>query len=150
MSSWPLTALGKLCHRDRRPVEPNSVEVDALPFVGLEHVAGGTGDISLSGGSRIGEGKSISFRFDARHVLYGKLRPYLNKVALPEFEGRCSTELIPLLPSAHADRGYIAALLRREQTVQAVMAANTGARMPRADMTVLFRRSTSSAASSIS
>jgi type I restriction enzyme S subunit len=36
------------------------------------------------------------------------------------------------------DRGYVAALLRREQTVKAVMTANTGARMPRADMKVLL------------
>lgn len=138
MSQWPLKPLGEICRQDRRPVAPNSAEASALPFVGLEHIAADIGEILPNGGSRIGEGKSISFRFDSRHVLYGKLRPYLNKVALPDFEGRCSTELIPLLPSPDTDRGFVAALLRRRQTIQAVMAANTGARMPRADMNVLL------------
>ena len=32
--------------------------------------------------------QAISFRFDDRHVLYGKLRPYLNKVALPVADGK--------------------------------------------------------------
>jgi type I restriction enzyme S subunit len=72
--------------------------------------------------------------FDTHHVLYCKLRPYLNKVAVPDFVGRCSTELIPLLPKPDISREYLAWLLRRPQTVQAAMQERTGARMPRANM----------------
>jgi type I restriction enzyme S subunit len=83
-------------------------------------------------------GESTTFAFDQRHVLYGKLRPYLNKVALPRFEGRSSTEFIPLLPHPGISREFLALLLRRPETVRAVMAANTGSRMPRTDMKVLL------------
>ena len=138
MREWPTVVLREVCKQDRRQVRPNYTDVPDLPFVGLEQVASGTGEISLQAGSRTGEGKSTSFRFDNRHVLYGKLRPYLNKVALPDFEGRCSTELVPLLPSSEVDRGYLASFLKRQQTIDAVMAANTGSRMPRADMGVLL------------
>lgn len=76
----------------------------------------------------------MTFRFDSRHVLYGKLRPYLNKVALPDFEGRCTTEAIPLLPAPDVEREYLAWLLRRPETVEWAMREKTGSRMPRADM----------------
>lgn len=66
--------------------------------------------------------------------MYGKLRPYLNKVALPDFDGKCSTEIIPLLPSSDLYRGYLAYFLRSAQTVSRISAKTAGARMPRADM----------------
>src|SRR3546814_10609838 len=77
------------------------------------------------------------FAFDDSHVLYGKLRPYLNKVALPDRAGRCSTEIIPLKPQG-VDREYLALLLRSEQVVKAAMSDKTGSRMPRADMSALL------------
>jgi type I restriction enzyme S subunit len=106
-----------------------------LPFLGLEHIEAETGRILHDGGaSANGEGRSTTFAFDPRHVLYGKLRPYLNKVALPDFAGRCSTELIPLLPADGVNRDFLAWLLRRPATVEAAMRHKTGARMPRADV----------------
>lgn len=79
-----------------------------------------------------------SFQFDSRHVLYGKLRPYLNKVALPEAPGKCSTEIIPLLPNDGVDRRYLAYFLRSPSTVNRISETVSGARMPRADMNMVF------------
>ena len=70
-------------------------------------------------------------------MLYAKLRPYLNKVATPEFAGRCSTELVPC-PRPGVDREFLAYLLRRKETVAFVMSSITGSRMPRADMKALM------------
>jgi type I restriction enzyme S subunit len=72
------------------------------------------------------------------HVLYGKLRPYLNKVALPDFEGKCSTEIIPLRVSPTIERAYLAYFLRSPQTVAQITARTAGSRMPRADMDFLL------------
>ncbi|MDE0679305.1 MAG: hypothetical protein OXI11_03680, partial [Gammaproteobacteria bacterium] len=88
--------------------------------------------------SRVGEQKSTAFLFDERHVLYGKLRPYLNKVATPDFVGKCSTELVPLLPRNGVNRVFLAELLRQEETVAYVMKSVTGSRMPRTDMNSLL------------
>ena len=130
--------LADLCKMDRRQVRLADEGALNLPFVGVEHVVAGSGVIDFDSDSRVGSQKSAAFRFDARHVLYGKLRPYLNKVATPGFTGKCSTELIPLLPQDGVDRDYLAHLLRRRDTVDFVMAAVTGSRMPRADMKVLL------------
>ncbi len=123
---------------DRQGIQPDDPLTAELPFVGVENVVGGTDLLNFDTDSRIGGQKSTAFRFDRRHVLYGKLRPYLNKVAVPDFVGRCSTELVPLLPRDGVDRDFLAHLLRRKETVEFVMASVTGSRMPRADMKVLM------------
>ncbi len=131
--------LRDICIQDRKMVSPGSSESASLPYLGLEQVESQTGRI-LSvrplGDSSAGAG--VAFRFDARHVLYSKLRPYLNKVVLPEHEGRCTTELIPLLPATGIDRDFLGFLLRSPSAVAHASSSNTGARMPRADMEHLF------------
>ena len=135
---WRVACLGELCEMDRQGLQPDDPTTQKLPFVGVENVGSGTGVLDFDTDSRVGNNKSTTFRFDGRHVLYAKLRPYLNKVATPDFEGRCSTELVPLLPREGVDRDFLAYLLRREETVVFVMASVTGARMPRTDMKVLM------------
>ena len=111
----------------------------ALPYIGGENIESQSGRILLGaspdGGLPLGI--SNTFRFDSRHVLYSKLRPYLNKVALPDFSGRCSTELIPLLPVG-IDRTFLAIFLRLPETVSYAMREATGSRMPRTDMESLM------------
>lgn len=134
----PIVPLGELCDLDRRGLRPDDPDAARLPLLGVENVDSGTGALNLNTGSRVGVGKSTSFRFDERHVLYAKLRPYLNKVATPAFTGRCSTELVPLLPRPAVDRHFLAYVLRRKETVSFVMSSVTGSRMPRTDMKALM------------
>ena len=136
--SFPIVPLAELCRMDRQGLAPDDPAGARLPFVGVEHVESESGAFNFNNGSRIGSQRSTTFRFDDRHVLYAKLRPYLNKVATPGFAGRCSTELVPLLPKDGVDREFIAYLLRQKQTVEYVMASVTGARMPRTDMKALM------------
>ena len=130
--------LRELCEVDRRTTRLNDPTVSSLPFVGMENVESDSGRLDLAAGSRIGNRKSIAFHFDERHVLYAKLRPYLNKVSTPDFTGVCSTELIPLCPRKGVDRYFLASVLRRRSTVECAVASATGARMPRTDMNVLM------------
>jgi len=126
-------ALGTVCAQDRTSVRPG--HGDDLPYLGLEGIESGTGQFVVGELSKTPEApQANSFRFDERHVLYGKLRPYLNKVALPTAPGKCSTEIIPLLPAPQLDRRYLSYFLRAPATVQQIAERSSGARMPRADM----------------
>jgi type I restriction enzyme S subunit len=131
-----LVRLSDIAAEDREIVPPNSPAAATRPFLGLEQIEAGTGRI-LEYEMNSAEGKGTTFAFDDRHVLYGKLRPYLNKVALPDRVGRCSTEIVPLLPIG-VDRSFLAFLLRTGRIVNSVMSEKTGSRMPRADMDVLL------------
>ena len=135
---WEVVRLGQLCDMDRQGIQPTDSVAAQLHFVGVENVISGTGILNFATDSRVGRQKSMAFRFDERHVLYGKLRPYLNKVATPGFAGRCSTELVPLLPRDGVNRYFLAHLLRHKDTVEFIMASVTGTRMPRTDMRVLM------------
>ena len=118
-----------------QPNDPTSIH---LPFVGMENVNSNTGILNFDTDSRIGSRKSVMFRFDRTHVLYGKLRPYLNKVATPEFVGICSTELVPLRPIDNVNRDFLAHFLRNKATVDFAVASATGTRMPRTNMNLLM------------
>lgn len=128
-----LVRLGDFCYQDRITVRPG--ERQDLRYIGLETIESGTGQFQDGEFSKTPDvPQANSFHFGPEHVLYGKLRPYLNKVALPEFEGKCSTEIIPLRPSAALDRRYLAYFLRGANTVARISERTAGARMPRADM----------------
>lgn len=125
--------LSEVCIQDRKSIKPG--ERNNLRYIGLETIEPNTGEFIYANMSKTPEAPMAnSFHFTSRHVLYGKLRPYLNKVALPDFDGKCSTEIIPLLPSSDLYRGYLAYFLRSAQTVSRISAKTAGARMPRADM----------------
>ena len=133
MTKAQLARIGDFCEQDRITVRPG--EGDELRYIGLETIESGTG-VFLSGEHpKTPEvPQANSFRFGSQHVLYGKLRPYLNKVALPDFEGKCSTEIIPLRPRAGLDRRYLYFFLRSGGIVDRISNRTAGARMPRADM----------------
>lgn len=135
----PIVELAKVCRMDRQTTSAVNAISRGLAFVGMEHVDPDTGRIAVGNGSRTGEGKGQAFLFDDRHILFGKLRPYLRKIAIPQAKGCSSTELVPLLPdSTRLDRAYLFHWVRRNQVIDILMAKNTGARMPRADMSVLL------------
>ena len=71
-------------------------------------------------------------QFDTENVLYSKLRPNLNKVVLPERNGFCTSELLPLRPDARKlDRSYLAVFLRSDGFVNWALSKTAGAKMPR-------------------
>jgi len=60
--------------------------------VGLEHMERDTGVILGTQDSKSTKSSKTVFR--RGDLLYGKLRPYLNKVAVPDFDGVCSTDIL--------------------------------------------------------
>lgn len=137
MSSYETRQLGDVCTQDRVSVKAG--ERGDLRYIGLEGIEQETGSFIEGELSKTPDApRANSFYFTSRHVLYGKLRPYLNKVATPEFEGKCSTEIVPLLPDESLDRDYLAYFLRSPQVVSQISRQTAGARMPRADMGVVL------------
>lgn len=129
--------LGDVCEQIRETIKPG--KRPELRYIGLESIEAGTGMFAEGELSKTPESPlATSFRFGPEHVLYGKLRPYLNKVVTPDFEGKCSTEIAPLLPASNIDRRYLAYFLRKPEIVESISAKTAGARMPRADMDFVF------------
>lgn len=110
----------------------------SLPFIGLEHIEPYTGrlvedivETSHSDLASTNESKSGT-RFCRGDVLFGKLRPYLAKAWVAEFEGVCTTEALVLRPHAIEPR-YLRFFLLTPRTLSSINAATFGSKMPRAD-----------------
>lgn len=135
MSAWESVALGDVATIDRNTVSPHNVP-ESTYYLGLEHIARG-GDIVDS--STVGDAQLTSnkFHFDTRHILYGKLRPNLAKVANPAEHGICSTDILPILPGERLDRRYLLHYLRQPSTVSFASSRASGANLPRLSPTEL-------------
>ena len=73
--------------------------------------------------------------FDTSNVLYSKLRPYLNKVVIPDRCGYATSEMIPLKPNPmKLERTYLAFMLRSDEFVNMINEKVAGAKMPRVSM----------------
>ena len=126
---WPISALDSIAILDRQSIHPSLAEA-ATPYLGLEHLDGDGGIHCIQTVGSAGL-KSSKFQFSDRHVLFGKLRPYLRKIARPEFSGVCSTDIIPILPKDGVSRDYLFYFLRTPDTVNLATSRCSGANLPR-------------------
>lgn len=118
--------------RDLVKIERKQAKELSLPYLGMEDIV--TGEIFLVETPTPKSVKSGTYYFSTEHVLYGRLRPYLNKVVVPDFEGRCSTEIFPLLAGPKISREYLAWMLSSRNMCERITQTSTGTRMPRANM----------------
>lgn len=72
-------------------------------------------------------------KYNAGDILFGKLRPYLAKVALPEFKGVCVGEFLVLRINELVNPQFLAMLLRSKKIIDLITSSTYGAKMPRAD-----------------
>jgi len=129
-------ALGKVAKIDRSIATRDDCKV--LPYIGLEHIEKETGRFIDYFVPKPQKMLATNFRFTRKHVLYGKLRPYLNKVVLPDFEGVCTTEILPILPSeAELNRTFLWAILLSPTFVLWASSQVSGANLPRLDPKLL-------------
>lgn len=77
------------------------------------------------------QSKSTKNRFEAGDVLYGKLRPYLNKVIIADQPGYCTTEIIPLKPNSALNGRYLFSWLKHPVFLDYVSHVSHGLNMPR-------------------
>ena len=83
---------------------------------------------------------SSTCSFDTSNVLYSKLRPYLNKVVIPNRCGYATSELVPLQPAkGKLNREYLAFMLRSDEFVNMINEKVIGAKMPRVSMSDLIK-----------
>ena len=102
------------------------------PHIGIDSIEKNTG--RLFGYRTIAEDGVISgkYLFTARHIIYSKIRPNLNKVALPDFDGLCSADAYPILPKENVClRIYLGYVMRSEFFLDYILPFSRRANMPK-------------------
>jgi type I restriction enzyme S subunit len=127
--SWPMTCLGEVASLERKSLLPEEIET-GTSYLGLEHIESGG---RILGYQRVGAGElqSNKFMFDPGTLLYGKLRPYLAKICIPDREGCCSTDILPIRPSQKLDISYLKHVLLWKPYVDKANSLCSGANLPR-------------------
>ena len=124
---WQIVKLAEICALDKSRHSNGD-----MPYVGMEDIKSHTGEfLGDLAPKSVG---SATFRFTSKHLLYGRLRPYLNKVMLPDFAGHCSSEIFPIECSERILRSYLFYWFTSQPVVNLINETCTGARMPRANV----------------
>lgn len=133
LEGWVCAPLGEVVQPSRAKIDPTTVPDE--PYIGLEHVEAHSMRLLSHGVAR--DVKSAKSVFNAGDVLYGKLRPYLNKVVRPEFGGVCSTDFLVFGESDHIDPGYLAHYLNQLWVSDQAHHLSAGVELPRVDWSSL-------------
>ena len=108
---------------------------DEVWLLNLDAVEAQTGTVLFKHKVQSGEINASTVYFTAESVLYSKLRPYLNKVVMPDEDGVATSEMIPMYPLAdRLNRAYLCYWLRSDAFVRHISEKVAGAKMPRVSM----------------
>jgi len=132
VSAWPFVSVGDVFQKSGKTVLPESLD-GPVTYLGLENITQNTGDIEGDVITKIpADIKSLKNVFKPRDILYGKLRPNLNKVWLADREGICSTDVFVIEAlEGKADSALYAFLFRSRRFNGDVMGQLKGAQLPR-------------------
>ncbi|MEQ5873512.1 restriction endonuclease subunit S [Pseudoalteromonas sp. NFXS39] len=93
-----VTKFGDVSILDAKMVDPREEEYLDLLHIGPDRIEKGTGKLLPALTAREEKLISKKFLFDEQYILYSKIRPYLRKVALPDFRAMCSADMYPVKP----------------------------------------------------
>jgi type I restriction enzyme, S subunit len=130
-SSWLLTSLGSVVDYGRTSkAEPEDI-ADQDWVLELEDIEKDSSRLLERVTFLHRRSKSTKSRFQSGDVLYGKLRPYLNKVLIADRPGFCTTEIVPIEAEPRIDRRYLFYWLKHPAFLKYVDAESHGMNMPR-------------------
>ena len=123
---WEEKTFGEICTYHKEQKRENGYK-----YIGMENIESGTGN--LIGYGATDNVLSSTFFFKKGEVLYGRLRPYLKKVYIAEFDGCCSTEIFPIKTNGVLP-GLIKYWFLTDEITNKINDTSAGCRMPRGNM----------------
>ena len=84
---------------------------------------------------------SGKYLFNSSMVLYSKIRPNLNKVTIPSFEGICSADMYPIIPLECIDKNFLLFLLKQKEFLTYAISNSGRANIPKINREALLSNS---------
>lgn len=127
LSSWKKCELKEVFKVVKDKYNPQT-ENQIVNYIGLENIETSKGIISKNNSSEV---KSIKTKFKKDDVLYGKLRPYLNKHDVVNFDGICSTDILVFRFDNINTAKYINYYFNLPMFIQYAVENSSGINLPR-------------------
>lgn len=129
--TWLACKLGDVInYGTTQKAEPAEIPDDAW-VLELEDIEKDTSKVLQRMTFKQRQSKSTKSRFETGDILYGKLRPYLNKVIRADQDGYCTTEIIPIKPTEIVEGTYLFHWLKTPTFIDYVTSVSHGLSMPR-------------------
>ena len=131
--NWCWTYLSRVLETSKEKTD--SFTDHKIKYVGLEHIQTGSGIMSYGKGDAVKSTKNI---FHPGQILYGKLRPYLNKHDIASFGGICSTDILVFDTMETANAKYVNLYLDHQLFIEYAISHSKGINLPRVSEAVLM------------
>ena len=126
------TRLGEVLTRRQEIVHPYDEPSGSAVFVGLEHIQAHTGERVGQVDLDMADLTGRKPRFRSGDIVYGYLRPYLNKVWIADFDGLCSVDqYVYEADLSRVSPGYIAWFMRSPVFLQRAPVVEAPGQLPR-------------------
>ena len=136
--SWDVYSFNQFASIDTHMTKDYASFADA-PHVGIDSIESCTGELIGYRTVREDNVRSGKYVFGPDHIIYSKIRPALNKVALPDFEGVCSADAYPILPNKRlCNRVFLAYVMRSDYFLEYILPLSGRAQMPKVNKKALM------------
>jgi len=129
--SWEMVELGSIFENITTNIKPENINEKKYKVLGLEHIEKNSGKLNINNDVFLEDVKSNKIIFEENDILYGKLRPNLNKVFLADFKGYCSTDFIVLRAKEKINYLFYSSYFLSEKFNSSVLNTVSGAQLPR-------------------
>lgn len=123
--NWVWVRLGAVCNASKE--KSNDFSND-IKYIGLEHLEKDQGIVGFSSADKV---KSTKNAFKKGQILYGRLRPYLNKHDICSFDGVCSTDILVFEASNLVSNILVDKFLNLPFFIDYVVSNSKGINLPR-------------------
>ncbi len=119
---WPLQR-----HKDNFHLVTSRCGNDSILKIGLENIESKTGRFMPTESEFDGDG----IEFKKNDILFGKLRPYLAKVYLADFDGNAVGDIFVYRPKRQVASKFATYLMLSDRYIDVMNSSTAGAKMPR-------------------
>ena len=129
--NWALRPLLTTVGIANGQVDPQVEPYREMTLVAPNHIESGTG--RLLSRETASDQKAISgkYLFGRGDIVYSKIRPYLRKAVLAEFNGLCSADMYPLKPAADVSGGFMLSVLLGQRFTRYAESVSVRSGMPK-------------------
>lgn len=110
-SAWIKSPFSQLGVISSGLVDPKEQPYFEMQHIGPDNIEKDTGHILETQSAAVLGLISGKFYFDSDSIVYSKIRPNLNKVCAPHFEGICSADCYSIKPTDKIDKAYLLNLM---------------------------------------
>ncbi len=137
-NNYEIVSLGEVVEIKSTLVSPKELPYSEMLHVSPSNILSNVGNIVDCVKAKEESLISGKYTFSKGMILYSKIRPNLNKVAIPNFDGICSADMYPLSIKGKVNNIFIWRLLLSKGFLEYAIKHSGRARMPKLNRESLF------------